>query len=290
MPVGPKTPQFAHLPVRSNDLDRRDPRDPPSMPDVPAAAGDESRDYVAVFNEGNHAGHFFEPRLLVNWSRTVHRSFHGRTPAHPPRKPARPPWRTSNNAFKTWRRSSSSMRENRAPTPGHNRSCHSQFAGRRRDEPRRGNFLGWNKGFFLQSPDQSCQLRITGQIQSDFRGFLTPVDTSTTANQNVAGTPVTGSPDTFLIRRARLGIEATMANYYEFRLLPDFAGTSVSKSITDAYMNVHYWDAIAIRDGQVQATVQLRRPDPGPLRADHGTLDDGSTGAATGRRGHDPLP
>ena len=148
--------------------------------------------------------------------------------------------------------------------------------------PAAENFLGWNNGFFLQSPDKSCQLRITGQIQADFRGFLTPVDTSTTANKNVAGSPITGSPDSFLIRRARLGIEATMANYYEFRLLPDFAGSSVSKSITDAYMNVHYWDAIAIRDGQVQAAVQLRTTDPGPLRADHGTLDDGSTGAATG--------
>ena len=67
--------------------------------------------------------------------------------------------------------------------------------------PAAENFLGWNNGFFLQSPDQTCQLRITGQIQSDFRGFLTPVDTSTTANKLVAGTPVTGSPDTFLIRR-----------------------------------------------------------------------------------------
>ena len=55
---------------------------------------------------------------------------------------------------------------------------------------------------------------------------------------------------TFLIRRARLGIEATMANYYEFRLLPDFAGTTVSKSITDAYVNVHYWDEFQFEVGK----------------------------------------
>ena len=41
-----------------------------------------------------------------------------------------------------------------------------------------------------------------------------------------------------------------MANYYEFRLLPDFAGTTVSKSITDAYMNVHYWDALQFEMGK----------------------------------------
>ncbi|MGA2257643.1 MAG: porin [Thermoguttaceae bacterium] len=112
------------------------------------------------------------------------------------------------------------------------------------------NFIGWNNGFFLQSPDRSCQLRITGQLQADYRGFLDPVDSSSTANSAVAGSPTTGSPDTFLIRRARLGIEATMANYYEFRLLPDFAGTTVSKSITDAYMNVHYWDALQFEIGK----------------------------------------
>ena len=104
--------------------------------------------------------------------------------------------------------------------------------------------------FSLQSPDKSCTLRITGQIQADFRGFLTPVDTSTTANPDVAGDPTTGSPDTFLIRRARLGIEADMAKCYEFRLLPDFAGTNVSKSIADAYMNVHYWDEFQCEVGK----------------------------------------
>jgi phosphate-selective porin OprO/OprP len=109
------------------------------------------------------------------------------------------------------------------------------------------NFVGWNNGFFLQSPDRSCQLRITGQLQADYRGFLDPVDSST-SNSLAAGT--TGSPDSFLIRRARLGIEATMANYYEFRLLPDFAGTTVSKSIADAYMNVHYWDAFQFEIGK----------------------------------------
>ena len=112
------------------------------------------------------------------------------------------------------------------------------------------NFLGWNNGFFLQSPDRSCQLRITGQLQADYRGFLDPVDSSSTANSAVAGSPTTGSPDTFLIRRARLGIEATVGNYYEFRLLPDFAGTTVSKSITDAYMNIHYWDSFQFEIGK----------------------------------------
>ena len=112
------------------------------------------------------------------------------------------------------------------------------------------SFIGWNEGFFLESPDRTCQLRITGQIQADFRGYCDPIDTSTTANTAVAGSPTTGSPDEFLIRRARLGIEANMAKYYEFRLLPDFAGTSIAKSVTDAYMNVHYWDEFQLEAGK----------------------------------------
>ena len=52
------------------------------------------------------------------------------------------------------------------------------------------------------------------------------------------------------MRRARLGIEATLLKYYEFRLLPDFAGTVPTTSITDAYMNVHYWDAFQFEIGK----------------------------------------
>ena len=112
------------------------------------------------------------------------------------------------------------------------------------------NNPGGTEGFYIQSAGRSCLLRLTGQIQADFRGFLNDVDTSTTGNPLVAGSPVTGSPDTFLIRRARLGIEATMLNYYEFRLLPDFAGSSLSKSITDAYLNIHYWDEFQFEAGK----------------------------------------
>jgi phosphate-selective porin OprO/OprP len=93
---------------------------------------------------------------------------------------------------------------------------------------------GWQEGFFLQSPDKSYSLRLTGQLQADYRDFLDNADRT--------------DIDTFLVRRARLGIEATMLNYYEFRLLPDFGGSS--PTITDAYLNVHYWDAFQFEAGK----------------------------------------
>ncbi len=149
-------------------------------------------------------------------------------------------------------------------------------------------FSGWNNGFFLQSPDQTCQLRITGQLQGDYRGFLDPVDSSSTGNSAVAGSPTTGSPDSFLVRRARLGIEAKMANYYEFRLLPDFAGSTVAKSITDAYMNVHYWDEFQFEIGKFKQPFSYEDLIQDRYVPTMEALDDGSTLPATGRRGHDP--
>ncbi len=96
---------------------------------------------------------------------------------------------------------------------------------------------GWNEGFYLRSDDKSYELHITGQLQADFRGYPEDVDTATT-------------PDTFLIRRARVGVEATVLKYYEFRVLPDFAGSNFSKSITDAYLNIHYWDGLQVELGK----------------------------------------
>ena len=93
---------------------------------------------------------------------------------------------------------------------------------------------GWDKAFYLQAPDKSFVLHLTGQLQLDYRDYLDRPDTT--------------DIDTFLVRRARLGIEATMLNYYEFRLLPDFGGTS--PTVTDAYVNVHYWDEFQFETGK----------------------------------------
>ncbi|HKB06280.1 MAG TPA: porin [Gemmataceae bacterium] len=95
---------------------------------------------------------------------------------------------------------------------------------------------GWDEktGFALRSADDRFLLRITGQIQADYRYYADEADT-------------TDIP-TFLVRRARLGIESTVLRYYEFRLLPDF-GQGQAR-IQDAYLNVHYWDALQFEAGK----------------------------------------
>jgi phosphate-selective porin OprO and OprP len=95
-------------------------------------------------------------------------------------------------------------------------------------------FTGWDDGFILRSPDNRFSLRITGQIQTDYRGYLDARDQTDFS--------------TFSVRRARLGIEASVAEIYEFRLLPDF-GQGQSR-IQDSYLNVHVRDAFQFEIGK----------------------------------------
>jgi phosphate-selective porin OprO/OprP len=97
-----------------------------------------------------------------------------------------------------------------------------------------GVHAGWDNGFFIRSADKAYLLRITGQIQTDYRGYLDAHDQT--------------DIDQFILRRARFGIEATVFEHYEFRFLPDFGlGKAV---IQDSYLNVHYWDALQFEVGK----------------------------------------
>src|SRR5262249_19362400 len=107
------------------------------------------------------------------------------------------------------------------------------------------------RGFFLRSADDRFNLRLTGQIQADYRAFLDGRDYT--------------DIDSFFVRRARLGIEADMFQYYEFRLLPDFSNaqsstsTTASTRIQDAYINVHYWDWFQIEAGKFKQPVSYEQ-------------------------------
>jgi phosphate-selective porin OprO and OprP len=97
---------------------------------------------------------------------------------------------------------------------------------------------GW-KGFTFQSADKAFMLRLTGQIQLDYREFLRTKDRN--------------DIDTFLVRRARFGLEATLEKYYEFRFLPDFGqGQTV---LQDAYMNIHYWNEFQFEIGRFKQPI-----------------------------------
>src|SRR5262245_55391693 len=109
------------------------------------------------------------------------------------------------------------------------------------NDPQPTVFAGWDNGFVLRSHDDQFLLRITGQIQTDYRDYLNSADT-------------TDIP-TFLIRRARLGIEASVFRYFEFRLLPDFGQGNTR--LQDAYLNVHYWNEFQFETGKFKQPFSL---------------------------------
>lgn len=95
---------------------------------------------------------------------------------------------------------------------------------------------GWDEksGVFLRSADDQFLLRITGQVQSDYRFYGDDRDKV--------------DFDNFLIRRARLGIEATVFGHYEFRLLPGFEAGNTR--FQDAYLNARWWDEFQFEAGK----------------------------------------
>ncbi|HET6323103.1 MAG TPA: porin [Planctomycetaceae bacterium] len=107
-----------------------------------------------------------------------------------------------------------------------------------------GPFAGWRtNGLFIESADKDFSFKITGQIQADYREFLRTKDRT--------------DIDTFLIRRARFGLEATLLKYFDFRLLPDFGNGTTTEQ--DAYMNVHYWSEAQFEVGRFKQPISYEQ-------------------------------
>ncbi len=102
---------------------------------------------------------------------------------------------------------------------------------------------GWADGFILNSPDGQFKLKIGAYAQTDGRFFV-----DDTANNS------TGQ---FLIRRARLDLQGTVFRYFDFRLMPDFGGSSVQ--LYDAYVDLNYIPEAKLRVGKYKAPIGLER-------------------------------
>ena len=98
-------------------------------------------------------------------------------------------------------------------------------------------------GFGLKSADGRYTLRFRGYFQGDGRMY--------------PGTDVTAGVDNLLIRRARPILEATVGRYFDFRLMPDFGGTS--PTIFDAYWDGKFAPQFVVRAGKFKPPVGLER-------------------------------
>jgi phosphate-selective porin OprO and OprP len=93
---------------------------------------------------------------------------------------------------------------------------------------------GWdNNHAFIRSADGRFETNISGYAQLDFRGY------------QEGNHP----PNTFLIRRARLGVEGKLDKYFDYRIEGDFADTS-NTILRDFYGRIHRINELQFTFGQ----------------------------------------
>jgi len=97
-------------------------------------------------------------------------------------------------------------------------------------------------GFYLKSADGKNVLRIRGYTQADFRAF---------------GEGSRTNPSTFAFRRVRPIFEGTVSEYVDFKIMPDFAGNSIT--LFDAYANIRYFEQAQLLVGKFKPPVGLER-------------------------------
>ena len=103
---------------------------------------------------------------------------------------------------------------------------------------------------YIGSTDGNFRLSPVGRIQLDFRAYE-PGGRNLPAAGSAIGTDETNK---FLVRRGRIGLAGTFYKYFDFFVEADFgqgaAGGDISTSLTDAYLDIHYWPELRLRAGQ----------------------------------------
>jgi len=99
-------------------------------------------------------------------------------------------------------------------------------------------------GFYLQSADKkSFKLRLRGYVQAQGRFF--------------AGGDLAVPNNEFLMRRVRPIVEGTVAEFIDFKIMPDFGlGTTV---LQDAYLNARYWQLAQLQVGKFKEPFGIER-------------------------------
>jgi phosphate-selective porin OprO/OprP len=111
--------------------------------------------------------------------------------------------------------------------------------------------IRWNDGLTIESPDQDNKLQLGALVQAD--GRFAPDD------------PLHAVTDTFLMRRVRLIVQGRAWRFFEFRIMPDFAGSAVV--LFDAYLDTKFSNAFRMRVGKDKTPIGLEQ-----LYADYSLL------------------
>ena len=98
-------------------------------------------------------------------------------------------------------------------------------------------------GFSFRSADGAFRLRLRGYVQSDGRFFLEDEERP--------------AVDTFVMRRVRPIVEATLFNQFDFRIMPDFGGGTTV--LQDAYIDARFRPDFKIRAGKFKPPFGFER-------------------------------
>lgn len=97
---------------------------------------------------------------------------------------------------------------------------------------------GWNDGFVIESVDGNHRLQLGAILQVDGRFSLDDPETIV---------------DTFVLRKARPVFTGRIAKYFDFKLMPEFAGGA--STVLDAYFDVRISNAFRLRSGKDKTPV-----------------------------------
>jgi phosphate-selective porin OprO/OprP len=102
-------------------------------------------------------------------------------------------------------------------------------------------------GLAISSADNAFGVRLRGYVQGDGRFF------------GASGAAQSGT-NAFVLRRARVILDATAYRYFGFRISPDLGGGQVT--LQDAYVEARPATALAVRVGKFRPPVGLERQQP----------------------------
>lgn len=103
-------------------------------------------------------------------------------------------------------------------------------------------FGAYKDGFVLATTDGQFKLTLRGYLQGDGYFFI---DNKT------------GATSEFLLRRVRPIAEGSVFRYFDFKLMPDFAGSKLT--LFDAYLDVNYIPELRLQAGKFKAPIGIER-------------------------------
>lgn len=109
-------------------------------------------------------------------------------------------------------------------------------------------------GFSFQSADKNFGFKLKGLAQVDSRNYV---------DSGSGGVATTD--DTFLLRRARLGVDGTFYQDFDFQFLTEFGGTGAT-SVLDANINYRYKPELQLKIGKFKQPIGLEQLQSDPVR------------------------